>query len=76
MTTDSLTQLEALDPPFLRNYNDAQSNNVSALIGNAINYPLFLMILVCRQGLNPSGSPTLLDIGLELCIHSILRLQD
>ena len=27
MTTDDLTQLEALDPPFLRNYNDAQSNN-------------------------------------------------
>ena len=38
MTTDDLTQLEALDPPFLRNYNDAQSNNVSALIGNAINH--------------------------------------
>ena len=76
MTTDDLTQLEALDPPFLRNYNDAQSNNVSALIGNAINYPLFLMILVCRRRLNPSGSPTSLDIGLELCIHSILRLQD
>ena len=40
MTTDSLTQLESLDPPFLRNYNnDAQSKSVSALIGKAINYP-------------------------------------
>ena len=38
-TTDSLTQLEALDPPFLRNFNDAQTNNVSTIAGNAINYP-------------------------------------
>ena len=76
MTTDSLTKLEALDPPFLKNYNDAHSNNMSALIGHAINYPLFFIILICTQGLDQSGSPTSLDVGLELCIHSILRLQD
>ena len=47
MTTDSLTQLEAMDPPFLRNfneaqqnYNDAQSNNVSALIGKCNQLPI------------------------------------
>ena len=44
-----LTQLEALDPPFLRNYNYAKQNNVSTSIGNAIDYPSFLNILIFRN---------------------------
>ena len=40
MTTDSLTQLEALDLPFMRNYNDTQQNNASTIIGNYVRHSI------------------------------------
>ena len=80
MTTNSLTELAALDPPFLHNYQnitDDQQGNMPAIAGTLFSQLLidFSLISNFRQGLSPSEPPTSFEIQLEFCVHPILRLQ-